>query len=146
MATQKLEEKVQQHDAVVESSKSVCMSQSRAHGKGVSKHVCSPRQSSLEGSVMGIPIGECHEHFGRGVSCTEMNSRNVREGSVIKLSIGECHATIDRGVSSHKRVHHDGSVDLRICVYAHTRSHQACDCQCRCGPFHASSDLMTRPY
>ena len=77
MATQKLEEKVQQHDEVVESGKTGCRSQSRAHGKGVSKHVCSPWQSSLEGSVMGIRIGECHEHFGRGVSCTEMNSRNV---------------------------------------------------------------------
>jgi len=33
MAKQKLEEKVQQHDEVVESSKTGCMSQSRAHGK-----------------------------------------------------------------------------------------------------------------
>jgi len=33
MATQKLEEKVQQHDEVVESSKTGCRSQSRAHGK-----------------------------------------------------------------------------------------------------------------
>jgi len=33
MATQKLEEKVQQHDKVVESSKTGCRSQSRAHGK-----------------------------------------------------------------------------------------------------------------
>jgi len=33
MATQKLEEKVQQHDAVVESSKTGCRSQSRARGK-----------------------------------------------------------------------------------------------------------------
>ena len=33
MATQKLEEKVQQHDAVVESSKTGCRGQSRAHGK-----------------------------------------------------------------------------------------------------------------
>ena len=32
MSTQKLEEKVQQHDEVVESSKSGCRSQSRAHG------------------------------------------------------------------------------------------------------------------
>jgi len=33
MATQKLEEKVQLHDEVVESSKTGCRSQSRAHGK-----------------------------------------------------------------------------------------------------------------
>jgi len=33
MATQKLEEKVQEHDEVVESSKTDCRSQSRAHGK-----------------------------------------------------------------------------------------------------------------
>jgi len=33
MAMQKLEEKVQQHDEVVESSKTGCRSQSRAHGK-----------------------------------------------------------------------------------------------------------------
>jgi len=33
MVTQKLEEKVQQHDEVVESSKCGCRSQSRAHGK-----------------------------------------------------------------------------------------------------------------
>jgi len=33
MATQKLEEKVQQHDEVAESSKSGCRSQSRAHGE-----------------------------------------------------------------------------------------------------------------
>jgi len=33
MATQKLEEKVQQHDEVVEQSKTGCRSQSRAHGK-----------------------------------------------------------------------------------------------------------------
>jgi len=33
MATQKLEEKVQQHDEVAESSKTGCSSQSRAHGK-----------------------------------------------------------------------------------------------------------------
>jgi len=33
MVTQKLEEKVQQHDEVVESSKTGCRSQSRAHGK-----------------------------------------------------------------------------------------------------------------
>jgi len=33
MATQKMEEKVQQHDAVVDSSKTGCRSQSRAHGK-----------------------------------------------------------------------------------------------------------------
>jgi len=32
MATQKLEEKVQQHDEVVESSKTGCRGQSRAHG------------------------------------------------------------------------------------------------------------------
>jgi len=33
IVTQKLEEKVQQHDEVVESGKTVCRSQSRAHGK-----------------------------------------------------------------------------------------------------------------
>jgi len=33
MATQKLEEKVQQHDEVVESSRTGCRSQLRAHGK-----------------------------------------------------------------------------------------------------------------
>jgi len=33
MATQKLEEKVQQHDEVAESSKTGCWSQSKAHGK-----------------------------------------------------------------------------------------------------------------
>ena len=33
MAMQKLEEKVQQHNEVVESSKAGCRSQSRAHGK-----------------------------------------------------------------------------------------------------------------
>jgi len=33
MATQKLEETVQQHDEVVESSKTGCRSRSRAHGK-----------------------------------------------------------------------------------------------------------------
>jgi len=33
MATHKLEEKVQQHDEVVKSSKNGCRSQSRAHGK-----------------------------------------------------------------------------------------------------------------
>jgi len=33
MATKKLEEKVQQHDEVVESSNTGCRSQSRAHGK-----------------------------------------------------------------------------------------------------------------
>jgi len=33
MVTQKLEEKVQQHDEVVEASKTGCKSQSRAHGK-----------------------------------------------------------------------------------------------------------------
>jgi len=33
MATQKLEEKVQQHDEVVESGKAGCRSQSRAHSK-----------------------------------------------------------------------------------------------------------------
>jgi len=33
MATQKLEENVQQHDELVESSKTGCRSQSRAHGK-----------------------------------------------------------------------------------------------------------------
>jgi len=37
MATQKLEEKVQQHDEVVESSKTGCKSQSRAHGKACAK-------------------------------------------------------------------------------------------------------------
>jgi len=33
MVTQKLEEKVQQHNEVIESSKSGCRNQSRAHGK-----------------------------------------------------------------------------------------------------------------
>jgi len=33
MATQKLEEKVQQHDEVAESSKTGCRSESRAHGE-----------------------------------------------------------------------------------------------------------------
>ena len=33
IATQKLEEKVQQHDEVVQTSKIGCRSQSRAHGK-----------------------------------------------------------------------------------------------------------------
>jgi len=51
MATQNLEEKVQQHDGVVESSKTGCRSQPRAqHGKAV---------------YYG---GECHGNPDRGVS------------------------------------------------------------------------------
>ena len=108
MATQKLEEKVQQQDEVVESSKprgpilgtysdrglkdflllinifhiKQTWLQKPIEGTnlenicpwGVSKYVCSPWQSGLEGSVMGIPRGECHEHFGRGVSCSPIDT------------------------------------------------------------------------
>jgi len=65
-------------------------------------HATSALLSNTLPCVVEIPRGECHEHFGRGVLCTEMPSRNVREGSVIKLSVGECHAPIGRGVSSHE--------------------------------------------
>jgi len=52
MATQKLEEKVQQHDEVVESSQTGCRSQSRARGKP-SKY--------LHWSVTPMPAASCEQ-------------------------------------------------------------------------------------
>jgi len=59
MATQKLAENVQQHDEVVESSKTGCRSQSRAHGKAYgqvpARHLCPRPLPKYLGNKSEIP-------------------------------------------------------------------------------------------
>ena len=109
MATQKLEEKVKQHDEVVESSKTDCRSQSRAHGKafrcvGISINFGS-RHKTVLFSVFWVlcillcgvsNVFVCYKHgdgrdfpqprFGRGsVMNNSRGKSKILEGSVMKI-------------------------------------------------------------
>jgi len=109
MATQKLEEKVKQHDEVVESSKTDCRSQSRAHGKafrcvGISINFGS-RHKTVLFSVFWVlcillcgvsNVFVCYKHgdgrdfpqprFGRGSVMNNSRGKcKILEGSVMKI-------------------------------------------------------------